>query len=75
MLRLNTLILFFFIAFGAIAQNDVIRIVEGSLVDSQQLGEPIAFATIGIVGSSLGTSSNAEGFFSLIRVHGSNLEY
>jgi thiol-disulfide isomerase/thioredoxin len=64
MLRLNTLILFFFIAFGAIAQNDVIRIVEGSLVDSQT-GEAVAFATIGVVGSSLGTSSNAEGFFSI----------
>jgi thiol-disulfide isomerase/thioredoxin len=64
MLRINSLIVCFFVAFGALAQNGMIRIIEGKLVDSQS-GEAVAFATIGIAGSSLGSSSNAEGFFSL----------
>lgn len=64
MLRANSLIACFFVAFGALAQSGMIRIVEGKLVDSQTQ-EAVAFATIGIVGSSLGSSSNADGFFSI----------
>lgn len=52
------------ISLNAFAQGDQIRIVEGKLMDAQTK-EPVLFATIGIEGSSLGTSSNADGFFSI----------
>jgi hypothetical protein len=64
MLKRNIFLLCWIISFVAQAQDETIRIVEGDLIDAQTK-EPIAFATIGIEGSYLGTSSNAEGFFSL----------
>lgn len=64
MLRHNILLICWLISFAAQAQNEIVRIVEGQLNDAKTQ-EPVAFATIGVVGSSLGTSSNAEGFFSL----------
>lgn len=62
MRKRSVFLLLWIISTGVFAQ-DAIRI-EGELTDSQTK-EPVAFATIGIEGSSLGTSSNAEGFFSL----------
>lgn len=62
--KYNVFLFLWIISVGASAQSEMIRIVEGEVVDAQTK-EPIAFATIGIEGSSLGTSSNAEGFFSL----------
>lgn len=64
MLKRNVFLICWIISFVAQAQNGAIRIVEGDLIDAQTK-EPIAFATIGIEGSYLGTSSNAEGFFNL----------
>jgi hypothetical protein len=64
MLKRKIFLLCWIISFVAQAQDETIRIVEGDLIDAQTK-EPIAFATIGIEGSYLGTSSNAEGFFSL----------
>ena len=40
------------------------RLIEGKLVDAVN-GEPVPFASIGIVGTSKGTSSNVNGEFSL----------
>jgi thiol-disulfide isomerase/thioredoxin len=64
MLKRNIFFLCWIISFAVQAQSEAIRIVEGDLIDATTQ-EPIAFATIGIEGSYLGTSSNAEGFFSL----------
>lgn len=64
MLKHNIFLLCWIISFSAFAQKEGIRIVEGKLTDPQTK-ESIAFATIGIEGSSLGTSSNADGFFSI----------
>lgn len=61
--KLNVLLFCVVFALTAQAQQNGVRIVEGSLIDSKTK-EPVAFATIGIAGSALGTSSNAEGYFS-----------
>lgn len=40
------------------------QLVEGTIID-KETGKPVPFASIGIVGSSKGTSSNIEGQFSI----------
>lgn len=64
MLRHNIFLVCWIISFAVQAQNDAIRIVEGKLVDANTQ-EAVAFATIGIFGSASGTSSNADGYFSV----------
>ena len=54
------IILFLAISHGAIAQ----QILEGKVLD-KATHLPVPFASIGILGSSQGTSSNMEGEFSL----------
>lgn len=61
--RLNVLLFCIVFTLTVQAQQNGVRIVEGVLTDSKTK-EPIAFATIGILGSALGTSSNADGHFS-----------
>ncbi|MBL7845722.1 MAG: carboxypeptidase-like regulatory domain-containing protein [Cyclobacteriaceae bacterium] len=46
------------------AQPSGVYIIEGRLTDVAT-GEPVQYASIGIEGSSVGTSSNADGYFSL----------
>jgi hypothetical protein len=41
------------------------QVVEGRVVD-RETGKPIPFASIGIVGTAKGTSTNLEGYFSLV---------
>lgn len=60
---IRVLVLLVWVSCTAWAQQGSIRVVEGKLVDAQTQ-EPVAFATIGILGSALGTSSNADGYFS-----------
>src|SRR5688572_4173601 len=64
MLNSKIFLLCWIVSFAAQAQSGVIRIVEGKLIDAKTQ-EAVAFATIGIQGSFLGTSSNADGFFSI----------
>ncbi|MFN3840357.1 MAG: thioredoxin-like domain-containing protein [Cyclobacteriaceae bacterium] len=40
------------------------RVIEGRLTDAAT-GEPVAYASVGIAGETAGTSSNAEGYFTL----------
>lgn len=54
------LILFTLLSFLAMGQQSI----EGKVVD-KETGRPIPFASIGILGTSKGTSSNVEGHFSL----------
>jgi hypothetical protein len=53
-------IFFFFLSSTAFCQ----QIVEGTIVD-KETGKPVAFASIGVVGTSKGTSSNLNGQFSI----------
>lgn len=41
------------------------RRIDGKIIDSKS-GEPISFVSIGIVGTSRGTSANGEGEFSIL---------
>jgi hypothetical protein len=53
-------VLFFFISFSSSGQ----RLVEGTIVD-KETKKPVPFASIGIIGTSKGTSSNLNGQFSI----------
>ena len=58
---MKALILLIFLTGHLYAQ----RVYEGSVVDSKT-GEPVSFASVGIVGSSKGTATNLDGQFSLV---------
>jgi len=59
------LLLFLVLSSGLMnAQSPSVFVIEGRLTDALT-GEPVQYASIGIEGSSVGTSSNAEGYFSL----------
>ena len=57
---LRWLIFFLTLSYTALCQ----QIVEGTIVD-EETGAPVPFASIGIVGTSKGTSSNLNGQFSI----------
>ncbi|MBX2964917.1 MAG: carboxypeptidase-like regulatory domain-containing protein [Cyclobacteriaceae bacterium] len=57
---IRCLLLFLAISTSALGQ----QVIEGRVVDSQT-GQPIPFVSIGIMGTSRGTSSNLQGQFSL----------
>jgi hypothetical protein len=54
--------LIFFVAFSSAAFCQ--QLVEGNIVD-KETGNPVPFASIGVVGTSKGTSSNQSGQFSI----------
>lgn len=58
------LFLFLILTTVAYSRQGVPRIIEGRLTDAQTK-EAIPYAAIGILGYPIGTSSNAEGFFTL----------
>jgi hypothetical protein len=49
------------------------QLIEGRIID-QETGKPIPFASIGIVGTSRGTSSNLNGQFSLLASESASLK-
>ncbi len=51
-----------FLLFGRVAFSQ--QIIEGKIVDADT-GEPVPFASVGIIGTSKGTSSNLNGQFTL----------
>ncbi len=53
-------ILFFAVSSTAFSQH----VIEGKIID-KETGEPIPFASIGVVGTTTGTTSNLDGQFSL----------
>lgn len=59
-----SILLFLWIASIAAYAQETTRVIEGELHDAHT-GEPVLFASVSIEGSSQGSSSNAEGFFSL----------
>lgn len=61
-MRSSLLIVLFFFGYGVSAQTHVL--IEG-VVHDVSTGEPVPFASIGVEGSPLGTSSNTLGEFSL----------
>ena len=60
--------LFFFVN-GVAAQ----QLVQGKVIDSET-GEPVPFASIGVMGTSKGTSSNSNGEFSILITDQATLE-
>jgi len=62
--RIFPVLILLFTSHVVFPQQSTARIIEGKITDAGT-GEAIAFATVGIKNQSLGTSSNAEGFFSL----------
>ncbi|MBX2946395.1 MAG: carboxypeptidase-like regulatory domain-containing protein [Cyclobacteriaceae bacterium] len=65
MMRQSIIILFLLLPVWMVgAQPSGVFIIEGRLTDVTT-GEPVQYASIGIEGASVGTSSNADGYFSL----------
>ena|SRR5690349_7835432 len=58
------LIPFFFFLFSMTASVAQISVVEGSLTDNET-GAPVPYASVSLVGTAVGTSSNSDGSFTL----------
>ena len=64
-MKYHFLLLFLVLSSGLLnAQSPSVFVIEGRLIDATT-SEPVQYASIGIEGSSVGTSSNADGYFSL----------
>lgn len=61
MYRIYNLLFFLLITISLVAQQKI----EGKIID-QETGKPIPYASIGVMGTSKGTSSNLQGEFSLV---------
>ena len=62
---LNTLFLFLLITTTAFAQNNAI--VRGNVIDTES-GEPIIYGTVRLDGTTMGASTDVDGFFSINNV-------
>lgn len=61
--------IFLLVSFASFGQP----VIEGRVVD-KETGKPVAFASIGVVGTARGTSSNLSGQFSLAVMAGSSIK-
>ena len=61
MIRIFSLLFFLGVTTGVLAQQKI----EGRIID-EETGKPVPYASIGVMGTSKGTSSNLQGEFSLV---------